>query len=755
MSNTLFTKVDYSLATLISYIEIGDIGLPDLQRPFVWTDNKVRELFDSIYRGYPIGNFLFWRNITGGPNRTIGTDQKQKEPSLLVVDGQQRLTSIYAVIKSVPVVRANHTTSKLVVSFNPLTEEFRVSNDIDSKDKKFLPDISVLSNSNAYPIIKDYLEIQSDRELSAEETNKVQKSLQRLHDMMSYSFIALEMLPDISDEDVADIFVRINSSGKALNQSDFILTLMSVKCEEGRKRLEAFSQECATPSSVVYNDIFQPSPERLLRINIGFAFKKARLKTIYTLLRGQHEQDAKNKQGQSTVEGEKDVEKVNLFDELMKAQDDLFNPQYWNDFIGCIRSSGFRNAQLIKNDSALIFAYALYLIGKVDLDIELAALKRGVRQWFFMSVLTSRYASSSDSKTEYDLNRFVGISSDDFLPIIQAECDSVLTDDYWSLSLPNQLAGATPRSALVHAYHASHIALGATALYSHQLVVDVLDKNKSGVRGPVERHHLFPKAYLASQGITSRKHTDQMANFAFVEWDDNVKISKSAPMAYVPEFEATFDRQQITKMYEMHGLEPGWHEMKYEVFLQRRREALSNVIKNAYEQVICGASPTVYDRNKLVADSISDGESETVEFKSTIRVNLHTGEMDPRITMSALKTIAGFLNRNGGRLVVGVADDGSAVGIDTDKFQNEDKMSLFLVDLVRSRLGVSAQTYISHHFEDYEEERVLVIDVERSPEPVFTKDGDSDRFFVRSGPSTAEFSMSDATEYIRHRFKNR
>ena len=147
MSNTLFTKVDYSLDNLISYIEIGDIGLPDLQRPFVWTDNKVRELFDSVYRGYPIGNFLFWQNITGGQNRTIGTDQKQKEPRLLVVDGQQRLTSMYAVIKSVPVVRANHTTSKLVVSFNPLTEEFRVSNDVNSKDKKFLPDISVLSKS--------------------------------------------------------------------------------------------------------------------------------------------------------------------------------------------------------------------------------------------------------------------------------------------------------------------------------------------------------------------------------------------------------------------------------------------------------------------------------------------------------------------------------------------------------------------------------------------------------------------------------
>ena len=98
MSETVFTKVDYDLGSLMNFIELGEIGLPDIQRPFVWPNTKVRNLFDSMYRGYPVGYFLFWQNAFGTDTRSIGTDPKQKSQRLLIVDGQQRLTSLYTVI---------------------------------------------------------------------------------------------------------------------------------------------------------------------------------------------------------------------------------------------------------------------------------------------------------------------------------------------------------------------------------------------------------------------------------------------------------------------------------------------------------------------------------------------------------------------------------------------------------------------------------------------------------------------------------
>jgi uncharacterized protein with ParB-like and HNH nuclease domain len=117
MSKTVFTQVGYSLDALVKLIELGTIGLPNIQRPFVWNNAKVRDLFDSMYRGYPVGYLLLWRN--GLPDdRPIGTDAKQKPPQLVIVDGQQRLTSLYAVVRGIPVVRKNYDTEQIFIAFN-------------------------------------------------------------------------------------------------------------------------------------------------------------------------------------------------------------------------------------------------------------------------------------------------------------------------------------------------------------------------------------------------------------------------------------------------------------------------------------------------------------------------------------------------------------------------------------------------------------------------------------------------------------
>ena len=116
MSKTVFNKVDYELDALVKNVAIGEIGLPDIQRPFVWKNAKARDLFDSMYKGYPVGYFLFWQNGSSWDDgRTIGTDNKQKPPHLVIVDGQQRLTSLYAVIKGVPVLRENFKTERIEI----------------------------------------------------------------------------------------------------------------------------------------------------------------------------------------------------------------------------------------------------------------------------------------------------------------------------------------------------------------------------------------------------------------------------------------------------------------------------------------------------------------------------------------------------------------------------------------------------------------------------------------------------------------
>ncbi len=98
MSNQIFSETSGPISALIGYIENGDLALPELQRPFVWGNNRVRDLFDSMYRGYPIGYFLIWKNGTGEKMMHIGADEKiHKIPSMLLIDGQQRLTVMFPI----------------------------------------------------------------------------------------------------------------------------------------------------------------------------------------------------------------------------------------------------------------------------------------------------------------------------------------------------------------------------------------------------------------------------------------------------------------------------------------------------------------------------------------------------------------------------------------------------------------------------------------------------------------------------------
>jgi predicted HTH transcriptional regulator len=216
---------------------------------------------------------------------------------------------------------------------------------------------------------------------------------------------------------------------------------------------------------------------------------------------------------------------------------------------------------------------------------------------------------------------------------------------------------------------------------------------------------------------------------------------------------ARFKQMELERMYRLHALPPNWEHLDYRDFLEKRRELMAQVIAEGYSTLVAerigeDLEEAEIDLSKLVLN----GESEAVEFKSTLRTNLHTGDKDARMELAVLKTLSGFLNTNGGMLVIGLSDDGTPVGIQADDFTNEDKMSLHLVNIVKSRMGVQAMTSLHAHFDDHDDCRVMVIKCRKSPTPIFLKDGNTERFFIRTGPSTTELSASQTQEYIKQRF---
>ena len=458
MSETVFKQVNYDLNALVKYIELGDIGLPDIQRPFIWKNAKVRDLFDSMYQGYPVGYLLFWQNGFSDDGRVIGTDAKQKPPRLLIVDGQQRLTSLYAVVRGIPVIRENYSSESIHIAFNPLLEKFEVADAAIRRDKSYIPNISILwsKETDLFEVVELYFsELKASREVSSDEEKLIKRAISKLQALLSFPFTALELSANISEEDVADVFVRINSKGTPLNQADFILTLMSVFWDEGRAQLEKFCRAARKPSAEgpsPFNHFIQPDPDQLLRVSVGLGFKRARLKYVYSLLRGK---DLETEQFS-------DERRIEQFQVLKKAQERVINLQYWHDFLNCIRLAGFRSGNMISSQNNLLFSYILYLMGRTEYGVEEFRLRRVIARWFFMSSLTGRFTSSPESAMEFDLARFRDVKHADlFVSILESACDLALTEDYWRISLPNDLATSSPRSPSLFAYNASLVLLDA------------------------------------------------------------------------------------------------------------------------------------------------------------------------------------------------------------------------------------------------------------------------------------------------------
>ena len=192
----LFKEVNYSLSGLMQYIEMGQIGLPEIQRPFVWPNAKVRDLFDSMYRGFPVGYLLFWGTGSGNSHKQIGEERKQKVAELLIVDGQQRLTSLYSVMKGVPVVREDYRSENIYIAFNPLAEKFEVTDAAIRKDPEFIPDISqVWSNeTGVFGLADQFLgEAAHGARGHGGGRERIKRAINNLDNIENYPFTALEI----------------------------------------------------------------------------------------------------------------------------------------------------------------------------------------------------------------------------------------------------------------------------------------------------------------------------------------------------------------------------------------------------------------------------------------------------------------------------------------------------------------------------------------------------------------------------------
>ena len=608
-----------------------------------------------------------------------------------------------------------------------------------------------MTQLDGLPIDTSYVEVlQRPIEFT---TDAIAQNINQLHALNNYTFNAIQLSNDMGVDEVSEIFVRVNSKGTSLTQADFILTLMSVYWNEGRKALEEFSRQAKTPSKGMpspFNWFIEPSPDQLLRVSIGLGHRRAQLKYAYELLRGKNLETGEIS----------DENRTESFDLLRLAQNNVLDITNWQEYLKALQEAGYRSGKMVTSKNSIVFSYLIYLIGRCDFGLDHKTLRSTVARWFFMVMLTSRYTGSPESQVEKDIRRFAEAKSgEEFIAIIDSIVSSNLTNDYWEVTLPEQLAWSGGYVPAMFAYVASQNLLGAKVLFSKLTVHQLLDPANMAKKKSLERHHLFPKGYLAKLGVTGTPRVNQVANYALLEWPDNIAITDNAPAEYFP---SMFEKYVADSDKEfarfVHALPEGWELMDYDKFLIERRRLIAKVIRAGYEKLATGGDFAVHveELPPSLDELLEAGEGESVEYKSSLMVPLNPDIPEKVIVGACVKTIAAFLNTEGGTLVIGVGDDGAVLGIEADlerKRMNLDQFQNALASLIIDKVDANAIHRCRFRFVAKDNRTVCLVDVKASAKPVYAEtDKGKGLFYVRAANTTRQLDHKETVEYVRDRW---
>jgi hypothetical protein len=241
---------------------------------------------------------------------------------------------------------------------------------------------------------------------------------------------------------------------------------------------------------------------------------------------------------------------------------------------------------MISSENAVIYGYAMYLIGRLQAGVRQHALAQPITRWFVMNSITGRYSGSTESVMENDLNRVRTVRSpDEFFAVVDQIVATTLTADFWRITLPADLESSSVRAPAFLAFLAAQCVAGAPVLFSDKRVVDVLDPALRPARRALDLHHLFPKAWLKDQGVVDKTAINQVANLAYVEWPENLSIKAASPRDYVPALRDRFSEHQWVRMSQSNALPADWHLMEYEEFLRRRRALMAELTHRWFDEL--------------------------------------------------------------------------------------------------------------------------------------------------------------------------
>ena len=409
-----FEVNNVSINTLLGYVNDGTIAIPEIQRPFVWDSTKVRDLIDSLYKGFPVGYIITWKS----PDVKL-KDGNSSEGKQILIDGQQRITALTAALLGKEILDVDYKKKRIKIAFNIITEEFQTSNPAIEKQDDWISDISEFMKDgviNTWQYVTDY----SNK--FGLDANEVNNRINKLLAIKNVTIGRIELGSMLDIDTVTEIFVRINSAGVVLSQADFAMSKISVNDKyEGndiRKTIDYFCHLAKTPadyeniknndtdfaSKEIFNkiiwivnnndDLYLPNYTDILRVAFTYKFKRGKLQDLVSLLSGRDFE---------TREYREDIMEES-FKALYEGVKSFINQSNFERYLMILKSAGIIDNNLVRSQNVMNFGYILYLLLK-EKNIQPENIEKYVRRWVIMSIITQRYTSSPESAFDYDIRR--------------------------------------------------------------------------------------------------------------------------------------------------------------------------------------------------------------------------------------------------------------------------------------------------------------------------------------------------------------
>ncbi len=520
-----------TVSQLLSNFQQGDILIPEIQRPFVWKATQVRDLIDSLYKGYPIGYI-----VTSKSSNVRLKNGHLSGGETMIIDGQQRITALATALLGIETTDADYNKRVIRIAFSPKTKRFAVPDASTVKDKSFINDISIFFKDDVRmgKIKRNYLSQNPD--MDEDELADVLDSVVALK---GREIGLLELSKNLEMDIVTEIFRRINQEGTLLKEADFVMSKIAANEVHGgsmlRKVIDHFSELVIKPEryeAIATNDtefatspylnkiswlkrenddIFDPSYEDIVRVVLTYKFKRGKMGQLVQLLDGRNFATR--------------TDEASVIDEtyamLTEGICDFINENNFKKFVMVVSSAGFCKGRLIRSMGAMNFCYALYL-HLYKTGYPQVQLHSAIRRWLVMSLLTGRYSSGAETRYETDINCISEVGIDDYLGQIE---QIELSDVFWNERLVNNLRTSGITSAAFNVFLAAQCKANAKGFLSTDITVRNMIEEKGDI------HHIFPKQFLKEKGFTQTMY-NQVANYVYVQTEINQGISDKAPNEY-------------------------------------------------------------------------------------------------------------------------------------------------------------------------------------------------------------------------------